>query len=70
MRRIGPCEVLEKYGSNAYKVDLSKDMSISPIFNVQDLIPYKGPTVDEVQYQTGLDKDISYFKYLQRSIHK
>ena len=42
MRRIGPCKVLEKYGSNTYKIDLSKDMSISPIFNVKDLVPYKG----------------------------
>ena len=58
MRRIGPCKVLEKYGSNAYKVNLPKDMSISPIFNVQDLIPYKGLAMDEVQYQKGLDKDI------------
>ena len=58
MRRFGPCKVLEKYGSNAYKVDLPKDMFSSPIFNVHDLIPYKGPAMDEVQYQIGLDKDI------------
>ena len=39
MKRIGLCKVLEKYGSNGYKVDLPSDMSISPIFNVKDLIP-------------------------------
>ena len=50
MKRIGPCKVLEKYGSNAYKVDLPSDMSISPIFNVKDLIHYKGPEVDEEKY--------------------
>ena len=51
MKRIGPCKVLEKYGPNAYKVYLPKDITISPIFNVKDLIPYKGPNVDEEEYQ-------------------
>ena len=47
MKRIGSCKILEKYGLNAYKIDLPKDMAISPIFNVRELIPYKGPKVDE-----------------------
>ncbi|GLJ40537.1 hypothetical protein SUGI_0836160 [Cryptomeria japonica] len=38
MRRIGPCKVLEKYGNNAYKLDLLGDMALSPIFNVADLV--------------------------------
>ena len=50
MRRIGPCKLLEKYGSNAYKIDLPKNMDISPIFNVKELIPYKGSKVDEGHY--------------------
>ena len=48
--------MLDKYGFNAYKVDLPKDIYISPIFNVQDFIPYKGLAMDEVQYQIGLKK--------------
>ena len=59
MKRIGPCKVLEKYVPNAYKVDLPKDMDISPIFNFKDLIPYKGPKMDEVEYQEELSKDVS-----------
>ena len=59
MMRIGPCKVLEKYGLNAYKLDLPKDMAISPIFNVKDLIPYKSPQVDEVEYKEELRKDIT-----------
>lgn len=43
MRRIGPCQILAKYGSNVYKVDLPKDITLSPIFNVADLIKYMGP---------------------------
>lgn len=48
MRRIGPCKVLAKYGSNAYKIDLPSDIALSPIFNVADLVVYKGqlPTKD------------------------
>lgn len=38
MKQIRPCKVLAKYGPNAYKVELPKEMSISPIFNVKDLI--------------------------------
>ena len=60
MKRIGPGKVLEKYGPNAYKVDLSKDLAISTIFNDKDLIPYKGPNVDYVEYQEDLSKDILY----------
>ena len=40
---MGPCKVIEKYGVNAYKVDLPIDLGISPIFSVQDLIHLKGP---------------------------
>ena len=50
MRRIGPCKIVKRYGPSAYKIDLPKDMAISPIFNMKDLIPYKGTKVDEGQY--------------------
>lgn len=43
MRRIGPCKTLAKYGSNAYKVDLPIDLALSLVFNVQDLVQFKGP---------------------------
>ena len=42
MKKIGPCEIFEKYGENAYKVALPPDVAISPIFNVSDLTLYKG----------------------------
>ena len=37
-KRVGPCKVLEKYGINAYKVDLPTYLGISHVFNVQDLV--------------------------------
>ena len=57
MRRIGTCKILKKYGPNAYKIDLPKDMSISPIFNVRDLVPYRGPKMCDILYQKELNKD-------------
>ena len=42
MKKIGPCEILEKYGENAYKVALPPDVAISSIFNVSDITLYKG----------------------------
>lgn len=41
--------MLAKYGPNAYKVELPKEMSISPIFNVKDLIKYKGSEMNDEQ---------------------
>lgn len=58
MRRIGPCKILEKYEPKVYKMDLPKDMAISPIFNVKDLLPYKGLMVDKGKYQEELKKDV------------
>lgn len=43
MRRIGPCKILATYGSNAYKVELPLDLALSLVFNVQDLVQFKGP---------------------------
>jgi hypothetical protein len=41
MKNIGPCRVLKKFGENAYEIELSDGIGISPIFNVADLYPYK-----------------------------
>jgi hypothetical protein len=41
MKKIGPCRVLKKFRENAYEIELSDDIKISPTFNVSDLYPYK-----------------------------
>ena len=40
-RAMGPYSIIRKLGSNAYLLDLPNDMDISPIFNVEDLLPYR-----------------------------
>ena len=39
-RVMGPYSIIRKLGSYAYLLDLPNDMDISPVFNVEDLLPY------------------------------
>ena len=55
IRRVGPCKVLAKYGENAYKIELPSDLGISPIFNVQDFLDFKG-TLPHIS--PGIQEDI------------
>ena len=41
-RVMGPYSIIHKLGSNAHLLDLPNDMDISHVFNVEDLLPYRG----------------------------
>jgi hypothetical protein len=41
MKKIGPCKILKKFDANAYEIELSEDVRISPIFNVSNMYPYR-----------------------------
>ena len=41
-RTIGPYPILQKLESNAYLIDLLSTMSVNPVFNVANLLPYRG----------------------------
>ena len=41
LEKIGPCKILRKFSTNAYKLELSSDLQISPIFNVSYLCHFK-----------------------------
>ncbi|XP_057846982.2 uncharacterized protein LOC131056738 [Cryptomeria japonica] len=62
-RRTGPCEILDKYGLNAYKIELPDDISISPIFNVSDITLYMIPTRVESPGQS-IQKSEEWMKHL------
>ena len=39
---MGSYSIIRKLRSNAYLLDLPNDMDISPVFNVKDMLPYRG----------------------------
>lgn len=39
-RAIGPYQIINKYGENAYKVDLPEEYGVSTTFNIGDCAPY------------------------------
>jgi hypothetical protein len=41
LEKIRLCKILRKFGANAYEIELSEDVGISPIFNISDLYPYR-----------------------------
>ena len=58
MKRVGPCKVLEKYGTNSYKVDLPSDLVISYAFNVNGLVQFKGPLPANFHNKYGISTDL------------
>ena len=58
MRIIGPYKILEKYGHNSYKLNLPKELGLSPIFNVKELIYYKGLGIPEDTQKEEMERDI------------
>jgi len=36
----GPCRVLLRISSNAFELDISLELGINPVFNVEDLTSY------------------------------
>ena len=55
-RSDGPFEVLEKVGSNAYKLQLPADMAVSATFNIGDLSPYMDDNIEDPSYLRSLKK--------------
>jgi hypothetical protein len=48
---LGHAEILRKFAANAYEIELSDNVGISPIFNVADLYPYQRNEVGEIDDQ-------------------
>ena len=41
-RAMGPFKINDKYGNNAFKMDLPEEFGIFSTFNIGDLTPYIG----------------------------
>ena len=48
-RGDGPFQVLKKINNNAYQLDLPEDFGAHVSFNVIDLIPFVGSTIDKAK---------------------
>jgi hypothetical protein len=61
MKKIRPCRVLKKFGENAYEIELSDGIGISPTFNVSDLYPYK---VEEAGARSDKQPEVQWRKQM------
>jgi hypothetical protein len=41
MKKIGPCKIIRKFEENTYEIELPDGVQILPIFNIEDLYPYR-----------------------------
>ena len=55
MKKMGTFKILQKYGTNAYKVELLADIGLFNIFNVSYLYPYKGFMACDVGQMKGVE---------------
>ena len=62
MKKVGPCNILNKMGENAYEISLPPTFKISPVFNVTDLTPYKG--IEDSTSEQGEKEEINDENYV------
>jgi hypothetical protein len=60
LKNIGPCKVVRKFRANAYEIELSNGIEISPIFDVVDLYPY----IDEEAGVEEEQKEVQWTKQM------
>jgi hypothetical protein len=53
MKKIGPCNILRKFVTNAYEIEFPEDIGIYPIFNVAYLYPYR---IDDIEWKNDQDE--------------
>lgn len=67
MKNIGPLRIVHKFGNNAYEVELPPDLGISPIFNICDLIAFKGSLEDATPGPSLVEDGVDWVKDLPPS---
>ena len=66
-KKIGPCKILRKFSSNAYEVELPKDVDISPIFNVSYLSPYHADESNQTIAQEEVNQEAPWEAQLPKA---
>ena len=66
-KKIGPCKILRKFSSNAYEVELPKDVGISPILNVSDLYPYHANEYSQTTTQETTNQKVPWEAQLPKA---
>ena len=70
-KAMGPYSIIRTLGSNEYLFYLPNNMDISPVFNVEDLLPYRGtfepPTLSSSVSAGGASKGAPTMPSLQYS---
>ena len=61
LRKLGPFQIVKKFGTNAFEIELPLEIGISPIFNIPDLTSFK---VANEGVDTGNIVDVEDIKYL------
>ena len=64
---------MKRIGTNAYELELPKEFGVNPTFNVSDLMPYRGPTVEpseELEPSSSLEREPSPPPSIQRHRHR
>jgi hypothetical protein len=52
MKKFGPCKIFRKFEANDYEIELLYGVGISPIFNIEDLYPYRDDGVGKEEDHT------------------
>jgi hypothetical protein len=60
MKKIGSCNILRKFETNACEIELPNDVGISLIFNIVDIYPYRADGIEGSKDQ----KEIQWVKQL------
>jgi len=60
LKKIGPCKILRRFGENAYELEISEDVGISPILKITDMYLYReyGIKRDEDQRKIQWEKQV------------
>lgn len=64
MKKNGPCRILRKFSANAYELENTTRIGISPIFNVADLYTYVADDTGQMTEDKDTVEDLQWLKQM------